>query len=238
MAWNRGRVMGQRPGRSCFPFANAWLRRNCGGTHGFTRKELVATTAAIAILLLVLVPASERWKRNDYRILCAGNLHQISLAFKTWGPDQQYNYAPRVPDSQSGSLDAVATGAVFRHFQVMSNEVGEIKDLICPADTRAPAKNFQTLSNFNLSYFVGVDASDSEPQMFLSGDRNITNGLPLTNRILVLRPDKPAGWTAELHNGQGNVLIADGSVEQWSTAALGKASIQTNGYTPERLAIP
>ena len=55
------------------------------------------------------------------------------------------------------------TGAdTFRHFQVMSNELSTPKILVCPADTRVAAANFVRLKNQNVSYFVGLEASDVE----------------------------------------------------------------------------
>jgi prepilin-type processing-associated H-X9-DG protein len=98
-----------------------------------------------------------------------------------------------------------------------------------------PAKDFGPgFSNANLSYFVSLDAGETTPQMFLSGDRNLTNGLPVQDGILLLVPDRPAGFTSELHDGQGNVGLADGSVQGFSKARLREASV---GMT-NRLAMP
>ena len=67
---------------------------------------------------------------------------------------------------------------------------------------------------------VGLDADESRPQTILSGDRNITNGLPRSSGILSLEPDRPAGWTAEIHIEQGNIGLADGSVQQVTESQL------------------
>ena len=100
------------------------------------------------------------------------------------------------------------------------------KLLVCPADTRVPAKDLGPgFSNTNLSYFVGLDADETYPQMFLYGDRNLTNSLPLQHGILVLVPNRPVGWTHELHNGQGNIALADGSVQGWTSSHLSQAMV-------------
>jgi prepilin-type processing-associated H-X9-DG protein len=134
-------------------------------------------------------------------------------------------------------MDYIETGEVFRHFQTMSNEFANPKVLICPSAVRVPAKDlFTGFSNTNISYFVGIDARDSNPQMFLSGDRNLTNGPLTSNRILVITPNSPAGWTHEMHSFQGNIGLADGSVQQYSTARLAEGL--RNSEATNRLAIP
>ena len=135
-----------------------------------------------------------------------------------------------------GSLEAVTNGEVFRHFQVMSNELSDPRILVCPTDTRRPAASFRSgFSNTNLSYFVGVDADEILPQMLLSGDRNLTNAAPLSNGILFVTSNTPAWWTAGLHKKEGNVVLADGSIQSWSTLELMKFS-QLGGTN--RLALP
>ena len=72
--------------------------------------------------------------------------------------------------------------------------------------------------------------------MFLSGDRNLTNGLPVTNNVLYLATNRPTGWTRELHNCQGNVGLADGSVQQFSSSRLTDGV--TNAGAANRLLMP
>ena len=48
--------------------------------------------------------------------------------------------------------------------------------------------------------------------MLLSGDRNLTNGIPPNKGILELPEPSHAGWTEMLHNERGNLGQADGSV--------------------------
>ena len=95
----------------------------------------------------------------------------------------------------------------------MSNQLCTPLILVCPSDVRQPAKDFVTnFDNSTISYFVGVDAEESNPQMLLSGDRKIVGGTKLTNGILEITKNDPVGWNSELHNGVGNIALADGSV--------------------------
>src|SRR5260370_1198812 len=135
-------------------------------------------------MLALLLPQSlairkQRVRQNQ----CSNNLKQVGLAFKTWSLDSRDRFPMGYEAQDGGSREAVATGKIFSHFQTMSNELTTTKVLVCPSDKRLPAKDFRTgLSNTNLSYFVGVDAEDPFPDMFLSGDRNLTNGPLPANR--------------------------------------------------------
>ena len=58
-----------------------------------------------------------------------------------------------------GTMELVAGGAVYPHFQVLSNELSTPRVLLCPNDDKqAWATNFLDLADTNLSYFLNVDA--------------------------------------------------------------------------------
>ncbi len=84
------------------------------------------------------------------------------------------------------------------------------------------------IGNSNISYFVGVDATETNVQSILSGDYNLTNGSPVRNGILTLTTNEPLGWTVEIHKNVGDLLMADGSVQQASTAGL-RAGVAITG---------
>jgi competence protein ComGC len=115
--------------------------------------------------------------------------------------------------------------------------VGFPKGLVCPSDERKSAdtgSNF--VSNINLSYFVGVSAEEIYPQSLLSGDRNLGGGTKLDyhygfspesgngNDVAIQTNSKtgPVCWSQKMHslntNGEGNILLADGSGEQCTSA--------------------
>ena len=135
-------------------------------------------------------------------------------------------------------MESVTTGEVFRHFRAMSNELGTPKVLVCPADNRKAALIFSVLSNVNISYFVGANAADTLPQSLLAGDRNLTtNSVPLGTGLLDLTTNVTVGWTAALHKHSGNVVLGDGSVQQFTNARLQEQSAHS-GVATNRLLIP
>jgi len=74
--------------------------------------------------------------------------------------------------------------------------------------------------------------------MLLAGDRNITNGFLPRRGMLELTTNQIAGFTEELHERQGNVLMADGSVWQVSSARLRSEIIRNTGVATNRIVLP
>jgi prepilin-type processing-associated H-X9-DG protein len=190
-------------------------------TRAFTLVELLAVIACTALVGAILLPSLMRRNVRDPRITCANNLKQIGLAFKTWALDNNDNYPMEAAATNGGTLGMSGSGVIWRDFQVMSNELSTPWILVCPEDVRVHATNFQSdFSNARISYFVGLDANETTPQQFLAGDRNLTNGTALQNGILFVTPARPSGWTHTIHKNQGNILFADGSVQQYTSTSL------------------
>ncbi len=203
----------------------------------FTLIELLVVVAIILILGCILIPKMADARRRAYRITCVGNLKQIGLSFKVWALDNSDLFPSQALTNKAGLLEPVAATNVYVHFLVMSNELSTPRILLCPADfQRVVVTNFSGLNNTNTSYFVGLEAEDSTPDMFLSGDRNLTNGLAVTNHVLYLATNRPTGWTHEIHSFNGNIGLADGSVQQFGMSFLMKAV--TNARTANRLLMP
>ena len=129
----------------------------------------------------------------------------------------------------------------FFNFLVMSNEIGAPKILVCPEDGEKTAKaDFGCgFSNTNVSYFVGADAEDTFPQMFLTGDRNVAvENKPLPPGIFVWASNRSAlSWSKAIHTARGNVGLADGSVQLLDSRRLALAAAQQSAET-NRLVIP
>ena len=203
-----------------------------------TLVEVLVVVVVLAVLACLLLPALATARKRAQLIYCNNCLKQIGLGFRIWEGDHTNLYPMSLSTNLGGTLEYVASGETFRHFQVMSNELATPIVLICPADVRPRAKDFgSTLSNTNISYFVGVDADDSRPQMLLSGDRNIIGGTKMANGIVEITTNQLVGWSSEMHNGVGNIGVADGSVQTVTVTGLAKL-LQQTGLATNRLAIP
>ena len=209
--------------------------------RAFTFIELMIVLAVFAIFaFLLFTPCMGSSSRaRAQRINCVYNLKQIGLSFRLWAGDHSDKYPMQVATNAGGTMEWTGGPYAFRHFQVLSNELSTPKILVCPADSQQNyAKDFNhDLDNTKISYFVGVDSTATNSQMFLAGDRNITNGIRKKYGILGLTTNQPAGWTHELHERQGNVGMADGSVHQFGNTKLREALTLT-GMATNRLAMP
>jgi prepilin-type processing-associated H-X9-DG protein len=219
---------------------------------GFTVLELVITIVCLFVLAAISLPYITRSRVPHCRINCTNNLKQIGLAFRTWALDNGDKYPMSVSVTNGGTMELVSSGAVFPHFMVMSNELSTPKVLICPAQNEkeiVAASTFNRAAggqpniipftnNNNVSYFVGPDATDSNPQMILCGDANllITNR-PIGHGLVTVGTNLPVTWSAARHVNQGNIGLADGSVQQFNSARLWQAFKDTGSAT-NRLLIP
>ena len=178
--------------------------------------------------------------RKAGSICCNCNLKEVGTAYRIYAQNNDNKYPMQVAVKKGGAMELTATGNVAACFPVMSNSLADPKVLICPRDAkRTPATSFSGgFNNNNVSYFVGLDANLDHPQMFLSGDDNFAiGGMPVKSGLLELSTNTPITWTAARHRFFGNICLADGSVQQFTTDDLQQA-LQQTGIATNRLAIP
>ncbi len=181
--------------------------------------------AIIGVLTVVFVAhPGGTMKARSARLQCVNNLKQIGLDCMIWEGDHRGGFPMAISETNGGTMEFASGPYAFRHFQTMSNELVTPKLAFCPAETdrnRVLANNFVQFGNSNLSFFIGAAVTnESTPTMILAGDHNVTNGALIKNAMLDLTPNKPVGWTAEMHKNVGNVVLADGSVQQASRVGL------------------
>ena len=209
-----------------------------------TRVEVLVVVSIIAILILIFLKKTESDIRTgrlySANITCINNLKQIGLAYKVWEGNHGDKFPMQTSVTNGGTMELANGGNAWINFAVMFKELNTPKVLICPADTdRIAATNFANgFNNSKICYFVGLNAAENYPQTLLSGDDNFEiSGVPVKPGLLELSTDAPSSWTAARHKFDGNLGMADGSVQQATSSYL-RRSVQQTGLATNRLAIP
>lgn len=205
----------------------------------FTRKDLAVVIAVVFVLVLILVPALKRANQPSSRSYCVNHLAQIGMGYRIWESDNAGQFPALRPQTNGGWRDLLnqtnAGAYTWTNYVAMGNELGQFPPiLVCPADERKPAETIRDMSNTNISYFVGVNATDTSPQSFLAGDRNLGPGItpdaeygfsPANGRGNDVTITGPICWSLKMHShgnpiGAGNILMGDGSVQQTTSRGL------------------
>ena len=192
--------------------------------EGMTTIEVLAVVFVLVIAAGFLLPAVTRPRGcRAQRINCISNLKQIGLAMRMWSNDHGEKFPWSVSTNEGGTLEFANTTAVFRHYLALSNELVSPKVLVCRSDyrrTRASSWDQFTNNKTHLSYFIGLAADETRPQMILSGDRNLTFNGRLTWGLVSVPSNAVFGVAPLLHTNYVNVGLADGSANQVPAAEL------------------
>jgi prepilin-type N-terminal cleavage/methylation domain-containing protein len=183
----------------------------------FSLIEVLAVIVVIVVLAGMFVgPAHEG--AHPQRIKCVNNLKNVGLAFRIFATDNGDRFPGDILTSNVTDLASIRIEQIYGY---LSNELSTPKILYCPADTgRRPAESFTNFTAKNISYFASLTADEPRPQSFLAGDRSIlVDGKPAP-RLLILSTNAALSWSKEMHDGQGDIVMGDGSVQQMSSSRL------------------
>jgi prepilin-type N-terminal cleavage/methylation domain-containing protein len=185
--------------------------------RAFTLIELLVVIAVVAILAGILLPALATAKRKARRVQCLSNLKQLTCAMHLFVHDRE-RYPWRLSVAEGGTATKTNVAATY---QALRNELALPQILICPSDTRTAAEDYASLTDSNISYFLGVEAKEERPGMVLVGDRNLEGGRPKRDCPVAKikkctfefsKVEIPnAQWSGTMHRGVGNISIGDNS---------------------------
>ena len=204
------------------------------GSGAFTLVEMLTVIAIIGILAALLLPALEGGKARAKLVGCQNNLGQLGLAFHSFSHEHASKFPMQVSVAQGGTLELVQNGYLingefyfaYRNFQSLADDLVTPNILICPTDTRLPATNFISVRNKNLSYFIGVNADYNQTESILAGDRNLRVG---AGQSIYSGAGQLLRWSETMHRIKGNLLFADGHVEESKGFSLAGRPGSTNG---------
>ena len=178
----------------------------------FTLIEVFVVIGILGILAALLFPALKSAKARGKAIACVSQLKQIGVASLAYAEESNGRFPVATRD----------TNRFLSPLQPVSRALASPRLFLCPADTeRSAGTNLALLDRTNTSYFVSFSARANQPQSIMMGDRNITRiiarpGVPGTNliritgRVMLFRTNT-FGWWRDMHQGKGNLLLADGS---------------------------
>ena len=187
--------------------------------RGFSLVELSLVIVVLAIVVAALWSSFRQRDTVPTGIQCLNNLKQVGLSFRVFANDHDGKLPTQLPLRNAGPAGSRTFAQPVCYFLVATGELSTPTILTCPADTRLRVRDWQTLSNENLSYFLSLNAELTMSNTIMAGDRNLVVwGRPVDPGFLDLTTNMPISWSGMMHSKSfgapcGNLLFTDGSVE-------------------------
>jgi competence protein ComGC len=199
------------------------VRQRTAARNGGALIELLIVIATLVVLAALLLPHLLINRVQATRLNCVDQLKELGLDARIWANDHDRSFSWQVSTNDDGSLEFAGSSNVSELFLPMSTHLKGPRILFCPSDSaRKAADSMAALKNANISYCIGLDASEENPQMVLFGDRNMECPGRADNQGVVIRPETAVAWGKEMHGRAGNLGLVDGSVQQVTDAGLQK----------------
>ena len=203
--------------------------------NAFTRTELIFISCLLALLVALGAISLVQARFKQQQRTCVNNLKNVGLAFRIWSTDSFDDFPFHRPVDESGTLEFTN---VWQHFLTMSNEFADPRILICPNSSKKPARTWQTFSDQNVSYFVGITAKETYPQSFLSGDTSfLIDGQPPQSNPISISTNANISYPPFVHRSTGNICMGDGSVQNFTQAQL-KEQLRRSETATNTLLLP
>ncbi len=202
------------------------------GTSGFTLPELLVMIVILVAVVATLLPMLARARPHQRTIGCINNLKNVGLALRIFATDNNDLFPMDLSVTNGGTREWLADETqLWRHWRALSNELSTPRILLCDRDLQRrsvadpePLTWDRTTNNAHLSYFLGLNGRGDNPHTILAGDRNLTtNKVAIAPGRLVLTKQTVLGWTGAIHDGAGNILLGDNSVQQVAGSRLQEA---------------
>jgi len=200
-------------------------------TAAFTRLELAIVLGVILVLALLILPPLARSQLKASRTKCVNQLKNVGLGLRIFSADHNGAWPWQVSTNQGGSREFLQDPSLaWPHFLALSNELSSPRSMRCPVDLESidTLTWIDSRTNSAFSYFLGLDASEENPNSILGGDSNLElSGRRLRATLVTLRTNADVRFHNSRHenppSGAGNILLGDGSVHQVASARLREA---------------
>ena len=224
------------------------------GTRGWTLIEVAVVLAIAAIMTGLLLPRLTKTRQVTEGTRCRNNLKHVGLAFRIFATDNGGKFPMELSFTNGGTADGLSDPQkLWRLYATLSNELSTPIILHCPEDSerkraalwqpspKAPAEPVFN-SNQYVSYFLGLNARESDSSSILGGDRNLaTNGSVLSAGRLLITTESEPRFTPEIHQGNGNLLFGDGHVERvvdGNLTPFSRSALQQTGQSTNLWILP
>jgi competence protein ComGC len=210
-------------------------------TRAVTLVEVICVVAGLSMLAILILPLLAHSHRHTTDMKCRNNLKNIGLAYRIWATDNNDVFPFQVSTNKGGVLEL--TNDIAAQFSVLSNELSTPKILLCPRHyytLGAEATNWVSLGPQNISFFVGIDGSETNVDSILSGDTGFTiDGADASPGLLRLNASSRVVYPKDLHTKPNavNICMGDGSVPQIGAKDLPKL-LTKSGAATNRFILP